>query len=629
MTTQNTNQPAQWIQFLRQYGPLPSNENQYDEHILKAARRLRVDPLTFEHPAHSEVIAAISQETPISVVLTGTAGDGKTHLCRQIWQRLNGSAEAWGSKSPYLTTPLRGLAPGGEETLRTLHVIRDLSAFVPHRGQQWAPDRADLLLRFCTAIFQPTDERDVFLIAANDGQLTEAWSTLPDTHGRARQTRALLEELLVEDHQTKSDIPLRLFNLSRWSSSELLERALGALLTHPGWGECASLRAGSGEFFGPECPIRENFRRLGEPLMQARLKELLMLCDYCGLHVPIRQILLLLSNAILGHPEVRDRLMTAADVPLLVKDGRVFGANIYRNVFGGNLAESRREGALVFSAFERFGIGQETANRIDNLLIFGSEEDVLRPYYDRYLASDGFYGATPAYRADQRDYVEGGDEDGERSAAFLAQLVAQRQGLFFKISEVDLDDLRLWQLTVFHYAGEYLRKVVEPLSSKRPVDRAIVDRLVRGLNRVFTGRLVTDHRELLLATDAKASFGRVCQLLEDKISVPARGEERVDVVGNGRLPILRVQLARDMHEELPLHLTRYEFLVRVADGALPNSFSKECYEDMLAFKSRLLRSLMERRQRNGEHYASELYFQMLDVDETGRARATPLEVMDA
>jgi hypothetical protein len=38
-----------------------------------------------------------------------------------------------------------------------------------------------------------------------------------------------------------------------------------------------------------------------------------------------------------------------------------------------------------------------------------------------------------------------------------------------------------------------------------------------------------------------------------------------------------------------MSLTRFEFLSRIAEnGALPASFSKECYEDMLSFKGRLL-----------------------------------------
>ena len=34
---------------------------------------------------------------------------------------------------------------------------------------------------------------------------------------------------------------------------------------------------------------------------------------------------------------------------------------------------------------------------------------------------------------------------------------------------------------------------------------------------------------------------------------------------------------------------RFEFLARVAHGILPNSFSSECLEDLLALKSKLLR----------------------------------------
>ena len=35
-------------------------------------------------------------------------------------------------------------------------------------------------------------------------------------------------------------------------------------------------------------------------------------------------------------------------------------------------------------------------------------------------------------------------------------------------------------------------------------------------------------------------------------------------------------------------MRRYEFLLRVSEGALPGSFSRECYEDILSFKSKVL-----------------------------------------
>ena len=54
------------------------------------------------------------------------------------------------------------------------------------------------------------------------------------------------------------------------------------------------------------------------------------------------------------------------------------------------------------------------------------------------------------------------------------------------------------------------------------------------------------------------------------------------------MPILHVHLGRDFAAALPLTLTRFEFLMRVAQGALPSSFSKECYEDIISFKTKVL-----------------------------------------
>ena len=121
--------------------------------------------------------------------------------------------------------------------------------------------------------------------------------------------------MLVEDRQEQAGVRLKFFNLSRTGSAELLDRALQAFLDHPGWQELKEGIPGENEAFGPKCPIRQNYELLQVPLVRSRFRSLLELCDYNGLHVPIRQILLLLTNAILGHPDVKDRLMVASDVP--------------------------------------------------------------------------------------------------------------------------------------------------------------------------------------------------------------------------------------------------------------------------------------------------------------------------
>jgi hypothetical protein len=95
---------SNWIQFLRGYGPVPRNENMYDEFIRRSASRLGVAPLNFHHPARHAVLEAICGASPTSVVLTGTAGDGKTYLCRQVWEAVGADPGLWHSKDPLITT---------------------------------------------------------------------------------------------------------------------------------------------------------------------------------------------------------------------------------------------------------------------------------------------------------------------------------------------------------------------------------------------------------------------------------------------------------------------------------------------------------------------------------------------
>lgn len=614
-------QGARWVQFLRQYGPAARNDNMYDEHIRRSAQRAGVRPITFTHPLETEILSLfrVGAPCPTSVILTGTAGDGKTHLCRKIWAEIGGNENDWGSDDIYYQ---RSATIGGRAV--TVHVIRDLTALPRQDSRGRYADKNELLLLFCRALLNPATN-DVFLIAANDGQLIEPWQRLAASE-QAVRIRQLLESLLVEDHREREGVPLKFFNLSRVPSSDLFELALEAFLRHESWQECAREASAEGEFFGPRCPIRHNYELLQTPLVRRRLRDLFELCDCNELHIPIRRILLLLSNAVLGHPDVKDHLMQAADVPGILQKGTAAKASLFNNIFGGNLSETRRESLEVFIYLNRFRIGHETSNRIDNILIFGEADEILRPYFDALVGSDTYYGADSSYHVAQCAYIEGIEGDEVSARAFLDLLISQRRRLFFTIPEAQERELALWELTVFKYAGEYLSRVLHVLKSGGKVDRSILARLVRGLNRVFVGMLVTADRELLLATSFSFSSSKVSQILEDRIPVTPRLYERVDLALDGAKLVLTVQFSDTIRCSLPLNLTRYEFLSRVAEGALPGSFSRECYEDMLAFKSRLLGSLSERRRMEAVAETGVISFRLMNLDALGNPTDEVVEV---
>jgi hypothetical protein len=628
-----------WLRFLRQYGPIPRNDNMYDETIQRSARRQKIAPIAFEHPMQDLVLQCFDRRTvdPVSVILTGTAGDGKTHLCRQVWRILKGDENAWASDNPHLSLEFpypkdrKAWPESTDPSLYrsvTVHFIRDLSGWVPQGGAEWEPHKEALLLGLCRSIVC-ADGDEIFLIAANDGTLLESWRKLPQTDEVIR-ARALFEDLLVAEQQEQAGVRLKFFNLSRSNSAELFDRALKAFLSHPGWEALRLQAAADNELFGAKCPIRRNLDLLSGDLVRSRLRALLELCDHNGLHVPLRQILLLLTNAVLGHPDVKDSLMTPADVPKIIAAGTVSKASVYNNIFGGNLPEIRRLDVTVFDYLERFQIGYETSARVDNILIFGEGDENLGGYFDQLIAQDPFYGADSRYYAAKQHYIEGTDESGAQSQEFLQLLIGQRRGMFFKIRPEQEAELNLWELTVFKFAGEYLDSVASVLKRGAVVKRPILSRLIKGLNRVFTGMLINSDRELFLATSGNNSQAKVSRILVERVSVDPNKGEKVALhydASSGSV-LLCVYFAPDLQVPFNLTLIRYEFLSRIAmEGALPASFSKECYEDLLALKSQLIATHTKRQERDGAVQGPAVRLGLLALTEQGMPDPRYVEVI--
>src|SRR5690349_9999462 len=109
---------SRWIRFLRNYGPIPTNDNMYDETIQRALRRHRIKPLVLPAQFLNELLINFRSENPVSEILTGTAGDGKTYHCRETWLQLGGSEADWNTGRK-----VQNLVLGN----RDLVVVKDLS----------------------------------------------------------------------------------------------------------------------------------------------------------------------------------------------------------------------------------------------------------------------------------------------------------------------------------------------------------------------------------------------------------------------------------------------------------------------------------------------------------------------
>ncbi|WP_204150048.1 hypothetical protein [Leptolyngbya sp. CCY15150] len=600
---------SNWISFLRQYGPIPRNDNMYDEVIQRTLRRKKLQAIAFETEYLGELLDNFRSASPKSVILTGTAGDGKTYYCRQIWEEFGGSVDDWQKDSK-----IQRLMLGDQQ----LVVIKDLSELTLEEKQSLLPQIATAILG--------KDTSKVYLIAANDGQLVEAWTEAAQIE-ELEPVRKTIEDLLVGDLRELDGFQVKLYNLSRQSAAVLFPRILKAILEHPGWGDCNQCA-----YQNQGCPIWQNKQRLegtdADRTTRERLTDLLELCELNQMHLPVRQLLLLIANALLGHPDARDKLLNCRKVSEIIAAETTSLASLYRNIFGENLPERRRESTEVFKVLRGFGIGAETSNQIDNILIFGADDPELQPLYTDLVLSDPFYGADLKYQAQQRSYLEGDAAKGREE--FLNVLQAQRQRLFFTILSDHTTDMKLWDLTIFQYAGEYLNGLFKVLQEGEKIPKSITSRLIRGLNRIFTGLLVNNQDELLLATSGSYSQARISRVYEESISVARKRGESVSVEldKSRKKPILVVNLASEVEPiRFNLTLTRYEYLSRVAEGALPSSFSQECYEDVLAFKTQVFRQLSVRQTLEREDDGEEaMNIRLLEVNSGGIASERTLEV---
>ena len=580
----------------------------YDESIQRALRRHKIRPITLPAPLRDKLVANFRGSAPVSHIITGTAGDGKTYHCREVWIELGGSPDAWNQGEKVQRLNLT------DE--RTLVVVKDLSELRDDES-------GALISRLATDIADATSTT-VYLLAANHGQLLEKLKAAPKTPEVVRAS-SVIEDLLVAGTTVDARINIELSDLSRSPAAQMMTAIIEAITQHEGWGGCNTCSTRSDNVV---CPIFENRRRLSGPEVddpfKPRLSAIVELSERNGSHFPVRQLLALVANSLLGHPEARDGMMTCADVPAIQNTGRSELASIYRNIFGENLKQSRAEKTELFRKLNAFGIGAETSNRVDSLLVYGADDPAYQADYFDLVVSDPIYGATPTYANAQRSYLEG-DNPTDR-LAFLSALRAQRQRLFFTMPESKVENYDLWDLSVFRYAGLYL-ETSRKISAGQPAPRQALNMIVRGLNRIFTGMLVQNQDEIVLATSGSFSQSKQSPLLDEMISVPRAGGEEVSIVldkasGNFGISVKLVRGKEIAPIILPLSPTRFEFLGRVAEGALPSSFSLECHEDLLAFKARLLRETENRRKLDGDDAVSdgELVLRFIEINPDGRAQ---------
>lgn len=565
-----------WIKFLRSYGPTPNNTTLFDEYVTGALDKAKVAPIKLLSPDLEKIKLLLASGARGSILIAGTAGDGKTYHCRGLWTEVGGSHQGWADPSAIKEITL--------DDGRIATFIKDLS--------ELTTEQSDAVLALLEESVLGSEDARFLVVAANHGQILERLRDLGIRQGRTHPLRKPIQDAFLQAGEAPAR--LAIFDLSRATHRETLGEVLSAVANHPEWGNCRGCSQQQG---GAVCPIYENRNRLlgaeDKGRFSKRLGDVVEVARLNGWHLPVRDMLALASNMVLGHPDAKEGLMTCSDVPKIQEANLVEHASLYDNAFGANLPMRRAMSRPVFRALAAFGIGSETTNAADGLMVYGADDPQLIATFNRLMRSDPVYGATPGYLATLDSYLEGEESARLESGAaeFLARLQTQRRRFFFIVPEGE-PGYGHWPMTAFRFAGDYL-SMVDMLAGGSAVSDSVRARLVKGLNRVMTGLLIENDDKLFVASSGGFSQSRVSVLCDTEAPAKRQGGKgmRIRLDPLTARPTIDVALAQGEIHPASFALTpvRFEFLCRVAEGALPGSFSNECLEDMLAFKAKLLR----------------------------------------
>lgn len=565
-----------FFKLLAAYAPTSQNKASYDEHVSKYAQRLGVDEISIDNGLFQKLYETFLVQ-PSPIIISGSAGDGKTYLLRKLYEKIHGDTLTWGDDYIPSTT---------YENFK-IKFIKDFTEIE-------IKDKIEALEGLYKSIYENSNE--MYIIAANDGILTDTLRDHLKENGHLEKLLVLIEEHI--DNAASND-DLILLDLSQTSSTKNFELLLNEILTAADHyeGECPSLT--DPNIF---CPIHANIELLKKEHIQKQIFTVIRSCDLNYNHITLRKLFMLISNMILGYKGENKIFNSCADaIEYFQTPKKKSDASFYNNIFGDNLSKSKQDQS-PFRELRELRIGYETTNNIDNFILFG---DIQASELHTSTLTNIFFDFN-AFNGVKDNYLNESKEDS--SLKIQEYLVFLRRHLFFNYDgEIHWGSITInsKDLIAYEHAEKFYADVISPLKNGISVSKHIIKELALGLNRVFLGELLSKDGSdrLYIATSLT---GTMSKLSSEILSSIVFNQKHINQGIHLKLlkgfddeyckVNLEIEFNGALIAKLELDLHMFEFLERIADGILPTSFSVEYYERVLTFKSQIVNYILHNQE---------------------------------
>lgn len=598
------------VDFLASYGPQAFANNMYDEYVTEAAKKTKCDPLKIPQPAINKVIKTLELPDPYSIILTGTAGDGKTYTARNAYQSLGGCESLWNdNKTGVIEYNYDG---------KVIEFIKDLSEL----DEQI---REDLFPRLCGSFIKKSNR--CFVICSNDGHLLSYFKNSTN-HKSGEKIYEEILEMLRSGRVKSSRYRFNLINMSNRIGDDIVDNIIDQVSDHKNWKNCKGCPIFKNDKH--PCPIRLNLKILkcnDDSSIRARLRDIAAIASASEKHIATRQLIMLIVNILLGDKKSHQnashpRLLNCARARERAENLEYQYTNPYSNIFGDNLDTQHRYGYSVYSTLTEFNIGHESNNNIDQRIIGDCKSLPKSREYGTKILNP----ARKTYR----------DHENKNSDLFEAAMIDQRRRLFFSIENAqdNRSELSLkspWKLSSFSYGGLYCKLIKEISENETKLSndlKKVYEITVCGLNRIMTGFLThTNDRLWIIEPAGEGIYGGKIPVVLNIAREDHGGEVRYSIKctsNDSKVPCIElVSACWSAPARLILKPSLFEYICRVADGSIPSTFSSECQTQIARFQLKVSGLLESSQGSSGKTLSAPEVVSMQD----GKLREDPIQVL--
>lgn len=526
-----------FVDYLDQFNVLSPNHSKiYDEYTYDKGK----DSYVFKIETKAETyLCNLFLNNPQSIILTGNAGDGKTRLCRSVYNYFHQDGLVDWPESGILEVDF----PHGK-----IRMVKDLSELKDEIILQE-------LSRLQASINDNHADKIYYLIAANEGKLTKFLSQHEHLSSLKVEVKRRFKTHL-ENNSTFSII-----NLLDVTSSLYVEKVLDEWNKESNWSVCESCSKQKA------CIINLNHKRSSKDFVKNRLVEQYRFLDYLGTHITMREMLIHISYILTGG-------LTCTDV--LNADYEALKYQIdkpyYENFYGNNAANEALSDMRAIKLFKELDPGRYSDSNIDDFILNGDisgnaqlealHEDLFNSDLDLYIGY--FKKRLDIYRNHNKESNDNLIEE------WIERL---RRKFYFEFpSEEFFNRTNLVPFKFVNIFDELFGDQRKQAISKRD--------LTRGLNRAFSKRLVDSNRELF-STSENLMIHSSIPISQMKIS---EEKQREDI--DHRSSSFEITVGKT---KLFLNLYVFEYLMRLSNGDTHNILKEDVEILLDTFRNELIK----------------------------------------